>query len=476
MATHDTQLFIGGEWRDARAGATLAILDPATEREIGRLARAGAADLDDALAAAAAGFEVWRRTPARERAAVMRAAAALLAERTEAVAALMTAEQGKPLREARAELGQCVDMIEWCAGEAVRGYGRLVPPRAPGVDQRVLKEPLGPVAAFTPWNFPVSQMARKVAAGLAAGCSLVVKPAEETPASPAALARCFADAGLPAGVLNLVYGVPAEISAQLIASPIIRKVSFTGSTSVGGELAALAGRHVKPVTLELGGHAPAIVFADADLGRAAKVLAAAKHRNAGQVCIAPTRFLVQAPAWEPFMEAYLDATAGLRVGPGTEEGTDMGPLANDRRRDAVERMLRDAQNRGAETLHGGTRIGNEGYFLGPSVLAHVPHDAEAMSAEPFGPLTLVNRFETTEDAVAEANRLPYGLAAYAFAEDRATIATIEREVEAGMVSINHFGLGLAELPFGGVGDSGYGSEGGPEAVEAYRRTRLVTVA
>lgn len=472
----DTKLFIGGEWINARSGRTMAVVNPATEEEIGRVAHAGRDDFEAALEAAAAGFRVWRKTSPLVRSDVLRNAAALLRQRSDSIAAIMTAEQGKPVAEAKAELSASAEIVEWCAEEARRTYGRIVPARLAGVSQRVLKEPVGPVAAFTPWNFPVSQAARKIAAALAAGCSVVIKPPEETPASPAALAKAFADAGLPAGVLNVLYGVPAEISEYLIASPVIRKVSFTGSTVVGKHLASLAGRYMKRATMELGGHAPSIVFDDANLDKAVETLAGSKFRNAGQVCIAPTRFLVQDAVHDEFVDRFKQRMAKVTVGNGAASGVTMGSLANDRRRDAVEALVGEAVAQGATLAAGGNRVGNKGYFFEPTLLLDAPRGSRIMNEEPFGPVALVSRFSTIDEAIEEANRLPYGLAAFAFTRSLSSLARVDEEVEAGMLSVNHFGLALAELPFGGVKDSGYGSEGGPEAIEAYLSTKLVSHA
>ena len=472
----DTQLFIDGRWIDAEAKETLPVLNPATGEEIGRIAHARKADLDKALAAAERGQAIWRKTPARERAQVLLRAGALLRERSREIAGLMTLEQGKPLAESIMEVERAEDIHAWMAGEAIRIYGRSIPARAEDVTQMVVREPIGVVAAFTPWNFPINQLARKAAAAIAAGCAMIAKGPEETPASCAALIQAYADAGLPPGVLNLVYGAPAEISEYLIPHPLIRKVSFTGSTPVGKHLASLAGQHMKPVTMELGGHAPAMVFADADPVAAALALAGSKFRNAGQVCIAPTRFLIERPAYEPFVEAFVKAAEAIQVGPGIESGSQMGALANSRRLDAMERLTADAVEKGAKLRTGGRRIGNSGAFFAPTVLSDVPLDAAAMNEEPFGPLALLRPFDGLDEAVAEANRLPYGLAAYAFTGSLSTAQALSRRVESGMLSINHFGLALPETPFGGMKDSGYGFEGGAEAIEPYLQTRFVTVA
>jgi succinate-semialdehyde dehydrogenase/glutarate-semialdehyde dehydrogenase len=469
----DTQLFIDGRWRDG-SKPRLPVLNPATEETIGTLAHAGQADLDEALAAAQCGFEAWRQVGALDRSKLIRRAAELLRERAETVATLMTLEQGKPLAESRGETAGAADTIEWFAEEARRTYGRLVPARGPNITQMVVKEPVGVVAAFTPWNFPLNQAVRKVSAALAAGCSVILKGPEETPASCAALIGVFADAGVPPGVVNIVFGVPAEISSYLIPHPVIKKISFTGSTVVGKQLAAMAGSHMKRVTMELGGHAPALVFDDADVTQAVKILSANKFRNAGQVCVAPTRFLVQEKVYQQFLDGFVETSESLKVGNGMEKGVRMGPLANSRRIEAMDTLIADATARGAKVATGGERIGNRGYFFKPTVLTDVPLAARIMHEEPFGPVAIVSRFTDYDAAIAEANRLPYGLAAYAYTTSAKTMAGVGRDIESGMVSINHHGIALPELPFGGIKDSGYGSEGGIEAVEAYLNTKLVT--
>ncbi|HEX5455216.1 MAG TPA: NAD-dependent succinate-semialdehyde dehydrogenase [Stellaceae bacterium] len=472
----DVSLFIDGAWTKAAAGRTLPVVNPATGEPIGTVAHADKGDLDRALDAADKGFRAWRKVSAYNRSKIMRKAADLLRERADAIAPLMTMEQGKPLAEARGETLAGADVIDWFAEEARRAYGRVIPARAEGVYQLVVKEPVGPVAAFTPWNFPINQVVRKLSAALAAGCSIIVKAPEETPASPAELIRCFADAGVPAGVINLVYGVPAEISEYLIPHPVIRKVSFTGSTAVGKQLAALAGAHMKRVTMELGGHAPSIVFDDADVDLAGKLLAANKLRNAGQVCIAPTRFLVQEKVYDTFVDKLTAYAKGIKVGDGLDKDTRMGPMANPRRIAAMETFIADAVQHGANLKTGGHRIGNKGNFFEPTVLTDVPKDARVMNEEPFGPLAVVAPFSSFDEVVTEANRLPYGLAAYAFTRSAKTAAAIADAVETGMISINHHGLALPEVPFGGVKDSGYGSEGGSEAIEAYLNTKFISQA
>jgi succinate-semialdehyde dehydrogenase/glutarate-semialdehyde dehydrogenase len=472
----EIQLFVDGVWTGAAAGRTLPVVNPATGEAIGTVAHAERADLDRALEAADKGFRAWRKVSAFDRSKVMRKAADLLRARADAIAPLLTMEQGKPLAEARGEVMAAADVIDWFAEEARRTYGRVIPARADGIYQLVVKEPVGPVAAFTPWNFPINQVVRKLSCALAAGCSIIVKAPEETPASPAELIRCFADAGVPAGVMNLVYGVPSEISEYLIPHPIIRKMSFTGSTAVGKQLAAIAGAHMKRVTMELGGHAPAIVFDDADVDAASRLLATAKYRNAGQVCVSPTRMLVQERVYDRFVEGFVQHSKAMRVGDGLESATTMGPMANPRRITAMESFIGDAVQHGATVQTGGHRIGNKGNFFEPTVITDVPKDARVMNEEPFGPLAVISPFGSFDEVVTEANRLPYGLASYAYTRSAKTANAIAAAVESGMISINHHGLALPEVPFGGVKDSGYGSEGGLEAIENYLVTKFVTQA
>jgi succinate-semialdehyde dehydrogenase / glutarate-semialdehyde dehydrogenase len=470
----DVQLFVDGAWKQAASGKTIAVLNPATAEPIGTVAHAETPDLDLALAAAAKGFAAWRKVPAFERYKIMRKAADALRAKADEVARLMTLEQGKPIGEAKLETLFGADIIDWFAEEGRRTYGRTIPARGAGIHQLEFKEPVGPVAAFTPWNFPINQAVRKISMAVAAGCSIIIKGPEETPASCAALVEAYASAGLPPGVINLVFGVPAQVSEYLIPHPIIRKISFTGSTAVGKQLASLAGLHMKRVTMELGGHAPAIVFADADIDTAVKILSANKFRNAGQVCVAPTRFMVQEPAYDAFVGKFVEATKAIKVGDGLAEGIRMGPLAHARRIDAMEGFVADAVAKGATVATGGRRIGNKGYFFEPTVLTDVPSSARLMNEEPFGPIAIVSRFKEFEEAMREANRLPYALASYAYTKSSATAAALGAGIEAGMVSINHHGIALPEVPFGGIKDSGYGSEGGADAIEAYLNTKFVT--
>jgi succinate-semialdehyde dehydrogenase/glutarate-semialdehyde dehydrogenase len=474
MNYSDVSLMIDGAWTGGAKGRTIPIVNPATEEVIGQVAHAEIADLDRALAAADKGFKQWKKVSAYDRYKIMRKAGELIRQRLDGIATIMSMEQGKPVIEAKGETALAADIIDWMAEEGRRTYGRLVPARAENVYQMVFKEPVGPVAAFTPWNFPINQVVRKASAALATGCSIIVKGPEDTPASCAQLIQAFVDAGVPAGVIQLVYGVPSEISSYLIAHPIIKKVTFTGSTPVGKQLAALAGQHMKRVTMELGGHAPAIVFEDADLEQAVNVLGANKFRNAGQVCVAPTRFLVHEKVYPEFVERFTAYAKNVKVGNGLDPETRMGPLVAERRLHAMDTFMNDALAKGAKVETGGKRLGNKGYFYEPTVLTNVPLDAKIMNDEPFGPLAPISSFKDFDGVMKEANRLPWGLAAYAYTRNTKTAAALGAGIESGMVSINHHGLALPEVPFGGIKDSGYGSEGGTEALEAYLNIKFIS--
>jgi succinate-semialdehyde dehydrogenase/glutarate-semialdehyde dehydrogenase len=386
----------------------------------------------------------------------------------------MVAEQGKIYAEARAETLTSADIVDWYAEEGRRAYGRIVPGRVKGTRQLVVQEPVGIVAAFTPWNFPVLTPIRKVAGALAAGCSIILKASEETPGSAVELVRCFVDAGLPAGVLNLVFGVPAEVSEHLLAKSAIRKVSFTGSVPVGKHLTALAAKTMKRTTMELGGHSPVVVFADADPEKAADTIAAFKYRNAGQVCISPTRFYVQEPVYKKFLARFTDYAKGIKLGDGLDKATTMGPLANSRRLDAMDSFVTDAKQRGGNVVTGGKRHGNQGYFYEPTVITDLPDDCKIMTEEPFGPVAPIVAFKTFDEVVARANSLEFGLAAYAFTTSSATAAAIGEAIESGMVGVNSVAVSTPETPFGGVKESGHGSEGGLEGLGAYLNTKFIS--
>jgi succinate-semialdehyde dehydrogenase / glutarate-semialdehyde dehydrogenase len=459
----DLQLYIGGEWC-SRDGAP--VINPADESILGTVPHATRSDLDDALAAAEKGFQIWRNTSPAKRAEIIQRAAQLCRERVEEDAVAMTLEQGKPLAQARLEILRGCDIIDWDATEGRRVYGRVIPSE-PGMRNTVLRQPIGIVAAFSPWNFPMSSPARKVAGALSAGCAIILKASEETPAGAVGLVRAFAEAGLPAGVLNLVFGVPSQVSEYLIPQPSVRLVTFTGSIPVGKHLSAMAGMHMKPAIMELGGHAPVIVCDDADPEASAATSAVGKSRNSGQVCISPTRFFVQEAIYNRFTTTFGEKAKQIKVGNGLDPDTQMGPIANDRRLAAMETLIADAKSKGARVVSGGSRIGNRGYFHELTVLADVPDEARAMQEEPFGPLALLSPVKTLDEAIEKANSLPYGLAAYAFTRSARNVDQLAERVEVGNLSINHLTASFAETPFGGVKDSGYGREGGTEGLECY---------
>jgi succinate-semialdehyde dehydrogenase/glutarate-semialdehyde dehydrogenase len=470
----DLALFIDGQWLNGQGRKGEEVLNPATAKPLAQLPHASTADLDAALAAAAKGFAEWKVTSAYDRAKVMRKAADLLRERHDHVSKVMVQEQGKVFAEARAEVLTSADIIDWYAEEGRRAYGRIVPGRQRGVRQLVVQEPVGVVAAFTPWNFPVLTPVRKIAGALAAGCSIIIKASEETPGSCVELVKCFADAGLPAGVLNLVFGVPANVSEYLLASKIVKKISFTGSVPVGKHLAALAAKGMKRATMELGGHSPVVVFEDADPEKAADTIAAFKYRNAGQVCISPTRFYVHEKNYPKFVARFTEYAKGLKLGDGLEKGTGMGPLANPRRLDAMDSFVADAKSRGGKVVAGGSREGNQGFFFQPTVITDVPDDSKIMTEEPFGPVAPIVSFKTFDEVVERANSLEFGLAAYAFTTSDKNAAAIGDAIQSGMVGVNSVMISTPETPFGGIKESGYGSEGGMEGLHAYMNTKFIS--
>lgn len=470
----DPVLYINGRFITAEGRKTQPITNPATGEVLGQLPHATTEDLGQCLAAAQAAFQQWKRTSPLERSAILRKAGDLLRERVREIGRDISLDQGKPLPEAIAETDKSAEHADWHAEEGRRTYGRVIPSRQPDVRQWVQREPVGVCVAFSPWNFPIGQASRKVFAALGSGCTLVIKGPEDSPSGVIALARALHDAGLPAGCLNLVWGVPADISAYLIRSPIVRKVSFTGSTAVGKQVAALAASHMKRMTMELGGHAPVLVFDDADPDAAADMLARFKMRNAGQVCISPSRFFVQRKAYDRFAARFLEVIRSLKVGDGLETGVDMGPLVHERRIAAMEGFMEDVARRKGEVLAGGQRVGTRGTFFAPTVVAGLPADARLMNEEPFGPIASLTSFDSFEDGIRLANALPYGLSSYVFTESLQTATRASNALEAGMVNINHYGSGMAEMPFGGVKDSGIGSEGGSETYDGYLVTKFVT--
>jgi len=469
------QLLLDGEWIDAADRESQPIINPATGRAIGVVPHATTADLDRALAAAERAFTSWRAVSPRERGRVLKRAADLMTERQDDIARLATLEMGKPLPEARLETHFAAEEMEWFAEEGRRSYGRVIPGRLGQTRFTVVREPVGPTAGFSAWNFPIGNAARKMGSALAAGCTMVYKPGEEAPASALAVARCLVDAGVPAGVIAVVFGVPDQISRHLLASPIIRKISFTGSVPVGKHLIKLAADGLKRTTMELGGHAPVLVFDDVNLDATLDIAVQRKYRNSGQVCVSPTRFYVQDASYSQFCDGFASRASKIRVGDGLDPETQMGPLVHTRRRDAVESLIQDATAKGARLLAGGRRVGNDGAFFEPTVLADVPEDARIMSEEPFGPVAVLNRFSDIDDGIRKANGLPFGLAAYAFSSSASNIARLSDGLEAGMVGINSFNISMPETPFGGVKESGHGSEVGIEGVEAFLVTKTLSI-
>jgi succinate-semialdehyde dehydrogenase/glutarate-semialdehyde dehydrogenase len=472
----DLALFIGGEWLPARGRQSSPVINPATEEVIGHVPHASKPDLDRALAAAVEGFKKWRAIFPDERGRILKRAADLMRERKEEIARIATIESGKVLGETRVEVAMSANILEWYAEEGRRAYGRVLPQRAPGTRLTIVKEPVGPVAAFAPWNFPLGNPARKIGAALGAGCSCILKPAEETPASGLAVARCLVDAGLPANVLAIVYGVPNDISTYLLASPIIRKISFTGSIPVGKHLMKLAADGMKRTTMELGGHAPVLVFDDVDVDKVLDASVGAKYRNAGQVCVSPTRFYIHEKIYNRFVEGFASRARAVRVGDGLDDKNRMGPLVHARRLAAVEAMVQDALDCGAKIQAGGSRLRSPGYFYSPTVLSDVSNNARIMNEEPFGPIAVINSFSNFDSVMQQANRLPYGLAAFAFTESGRTQKLLGEQLEAGMVGLNTYAISVPESPFGGMKESGHGSEEGIEGLEACLVTKFISEA
>lgn len=467
-------LYINGQFLDGQGRQTQAVINPANGSTLGQLPLASQADLDAALNAAQAAFKSWRHSSPMDRSAILRKVAELSRERAQEIGRNLTLDQGKPLAEAVGEIMSCADHADWHAEECRRIYGRVIPARNPKVQQMVLREPIGVCAAFTPWNFPYNQAIRKICAAIGAGCTIILKGPEDSPSAVMAIAQAFHDAGLPPGVLNIVWGVPQEVSDYLIRSPIVRKVSFTGSVPVGKQLAALAGAHMKRITMELGGHSPVLVLPDADVARAARQLARFKIRNAGQVCISPTRFYIHDDIYTAFVDRFTEELANVKVGDGLDPDTQMGPLAHERRIPMMQKFVDNALSLGGKVLLGGEQIKRDGFFFSPTVLTDLPDDALVMTEEPFGPIAPLTRYSNLDDAIARANSLPYGLSAYAFTQSLQDAHRLGTELESGMVNINHFGSSLPETPFGGVKDSGIGSEGGTETFDGYLVTKFVT--
>ena len=474
MYDQKIQMLINGQWRDGSKKESQPIINPASEEILSTVPLASDSDLEEALESSLIGFRRWRKFTPQARQNIMEKAARLMEKRIDEISETLTLEMGKPLAEARTEMRFVIDVTRWYAEEGKRAYGRLIPSRVPRARQMVIKEPVGPSCAFVAWNFPGTNMIRKVAGALGAGCSMLIKPSEETPGTAVAIAKCFQDADLPDGVLNVVFGIPDKVSKKVLGSWIPRKMSFTGSIPVGKHLQKLAADTMKRCTMELGGHSPVIIFDDADFENAVNVTAAFKFRNAGQVCISPTRFYVQEKIYESFVKSFSTRVESIRVGNGMDEKTQMGPLIDARRIPVMEDFISDAEKNGAKIHTGGERLGNQGFFFAPTVLSDVPDGAKIMKEEPFGPIAPITPFENFDEVVERSNSLPFGLASYVFTSDGNKANKISEALDTGLVGINHPMISTPETPFGGVRESGYGSEGGIEGLEAFLRTKFVT--
>ena len=466
-------LYIDGQWGQGSGGRGDDVINPATEEVLGRVPFAEPGDVDRAIAAAKAAFPTWRDAGPDYRSSILLKASALLHQRADEIGQVMTLEEGKPRGEAVGEVHRAATLLQWDAEEGRRAYGRIIP-SGPDEILSVRMVPVGPVGAFVPWNFPAGGPMRKIAAALAAGNSIVIKPSEEVPGTISLIARAFEDAGLPAGVLNVLFGVPDEISRKVIADPAIRFVAFTGSVPVGKHIAGLAAAAMKPAIMELGGHAPVIVCADTDPVKAARTAVRAKIANAGQVCTSPSRFLVDRHVYDAFTAAFIDAMAAIKIGNGLDEGVQMGPMVSERRRSGVRKLIEDAVSHGAKVALGGEPIPGKGFFYPPTVLTDVPADAALLSEEPFGPVAPITAFDDLDEALQIANSLPYGLAAYAYTDSAATAEKLIAGFEAGILSVNHCGGSVPQAPSGGVKDSGYGREGGREGLHGYLVTKRVS--
>ncbi|MDO8774996.1 MAG: NAD-dependent succinate-semialdehyde dehydrogenase [Burkholderiaceae bacterium] len=465
--------FIGGQWCEGTGVHRQLVIDPSTELPVAELRHASDADVDQAIAAAQAAFAGWRDTPAIERSRLLHACAAHMRQRKGDISRLIGIELGKPLAQGLAEVETAAEIFDWAAEETRRSYGRVIPARAGLLQQRTELVPVGVVAALSGWNAPAITPSRKLSTALAAGCTIVLKPSEETPRVALALVQAMHDAGIPPGVANLVMGDPEKIAKRMIESGLVRAISFTGGTEVGRQLGAMAGAQLKRMTLELGGHAPVLVFDDVDIERVARGAVLAKYRNAGQVCTSPTRFCIHASVYSRFVEVFVAETRRLVVGGPDRPGVHMGPLKNLRRVEAMERFAADARHCGVEIAAGGSRLAGPGYFFEPTVLLDPQHVSAAANMEPFGPIAVLQPFDTMEEAVREANRLPVGLAAYAFTRDLGRAHELARAVNCGSLAINDWAVSAAETPFGGVLDSGMGVEGGSEGLREFQQVKTV---
>lgn len=474
MSYEKLELLINGKWKMGSENKAEPVINPATNEVIGDLPHASKKDLDEALESNLEAFKLWKKESPLNRQKIIENACRNLESKFDQVATNLTIEMGKPLAEAKGELAVGLDVLRWYGEEGKRAYGRIVPSRMSNMSQTVIKEPIGPVIAFVAWNFPVMNVVRKIGGALAAGCTITIKPSEETPGTAIAIGRAFMDAGLPPGVLNIVFGVPSEVSEHLCGSKIPRKLSFTGSIPVGKHLQKLAADNMIRCTMELGGHSPLMVFDDTDIDMAAKISVAGKFRNAGQVCVSPTRFLVQDTVKEQFIRAVINETNKIKVGNGLDDGINMGPLIAERRIDIMKDFVNDAVENGANIEMGGNRMNLEGSFFAPTILTNVSDNTKIMNEEPFGPLLPIDTFNSVDEVIERANRLDFGLASYAFSNDPKIVSFLKSEIQAGLLAVNSTVVSTPETPFGGIKQSGYGSEGGIEGLDAFLVTRFIS--
>jgi succinate-semialdehyde dehydrogenase/glutarate-semialdehyde dehydrogenase len=465
-------MYIGGEWVEGASGQTQDVVNPSSEQSIGRLCMADVSDLERALSSAEKGLFVWGKIPAWDRGTILKDAARLMRERSASIGRMMTLEHGKTLAESQMELVRAADFIEWGGEEARRISSRMFAARDPQANVIIDYGPVGVVAAFSPWNYPVMQASKKLAGLLGAGCSCVLKPAEETPISTSAFLQCLIDAGLPKHVVNMVFGIPSEISEFLIKDPRVAKITFTGSVPVGKVLAAQAGAHMKSATMELGGHSPVLVYPDVDLDRVTDILVARKFANSGQVCVSPNRFFIHELILEKFTDLFCKKAQEIQVGNGLESDVQMGPLANLRRLQAVEALVADAVAKGAEILIGGKRLERDGFFFPPTVLKSVSFDSDLMTTEPFGPVVPIVPFKDDIEVLRYANASVYGLAAYIFTNSEKRQRFLAGKLEVGTIGINDLPTHTADIPLGGWKESGLGVEGGVEMTKAYLKSQF----
>jgi len=471
MSYPQLQMLIAGEWTNGTSGVTENVICPADGTVLGELPHASKEDLDDALNSSLEGFNKWRSETPLNRQSILEKAAKILEREFDKNSENLTREMGKPLVEAKIEMQVAIDLLRWYGEEGKRVYGRIIPSRIPNMEHEARKVPVGPVLAFVAWNFPATNVMRKVAGALAAGCSITIKPSEETPATAIAIGKALMEAGLPAGVLNIVFGVPSEVSEHLLSSPIPRKLSFTGSVPVGIHLQKLAAQNLIRCTMELGGHSPVMIFKDADIEAAVKHCAAGKFRNAGQVCISPTRFFIEEPVYDEFIKSFKSHVEAINVGDGLDSKSTMGPLVADRRLEVMEDFISDAVSSGGEVISGGGRGQSPGSFFEPTLIRDVPDTAKIMIEEPFGPVAPSASFSSIDEIIERANSLPFGLASYAFTSNPRTSQILKSEIESGMLAINSMHIHSVETPFGGLKHSGYGYEGSIEGLEAFLVTK-----